>query len=155
MFCWILLLAHVKIPPVEDCEYGLHLKTGILVFDLVFVYGTLRQGEVNHHLLSGAEFCGEHMTRPQYRMLNLGAYPGVVDGGSTAIVGEIYRIDKKQFVHLDRLEAYPVLYNRKLIPTRWGRAWIYLYRGNRSARPVIPSGNWIGQMRKSGPFSLY
>ena len=125
------------------------------MFDLVFVYGTLRQGEVNHHLLSGAEFCGEHVTRARYRMLHLGAYPGVVEGGSTAIVGEIYRVDRKHFVHLDRLEAYPSLYNRKLIPSQWGRAWIYLYRGNRSNRASIPSGNWMGQTKQNGPFSLY
>ena len=125
------------------------------MIDFVFVYGTLRKGEVNHHLLHGAELSGEHMTRPQYRMLNLGAYPGVVEGGTTAICGEIYRVSRMQFVHLDRLEAYPALYNRKLIPTQWGRAWIYLYRGNRNARPVIPSGNWIGQSKQSGPFSLY
>ncbi|MCG8025700.1 MAG: gamma-glutamylcyclotransferase [Candidatus Thiodiazotropha endolucinida] len=125
------------------------------MIELVFVYGTLRRGETNHHLLHGAQFCGEHMTRPHYRMLHLGTYPGVVKGGSTAIHGEIYRVNRKQFIQLDRLEAYPALYNRKLIPTRWGKAWIYLYRGNRNARPVIPSGNWIGQTKQIGPFSLY
>ena len=117
------------------------------MFDLVFVYGTLRQGEVNHHLLSGAEFCGKHVTRARYKMLHLGAYPGVVEGGSTAIVGEIYRVDRKRFVQLDRLEAYPSLYNRKLIPSPWGRAWIYLYRGNRSQRALIASGDWMGQTK--------
>ncbi|MDJ0806895.1 MAG: gamma-glutamylcyclotransferase family protein [Gammaproteobacteria bacterium] len=125
------------------------------MIDLVFVYGTLRRGEVNHQLLQGAEFCGEHSTPAAYRMLHLGAYPGVVEGGSTPIHGEIYRINRKQLVQLDRLEAYPALYNRKLIPTDWGRAWIYLYRGNRKTRSLIHSGNWIGRSKQSGPFSLY
>ncbi len=122
--------------------------------DLVFVYGTLRRGEVNHHLLSGTEFMGVHKTRSGYRMLHLGTYPGVVAGGSTAIEGEVYRVGGKQLVHLDRLEACPRLYSRKLIPTPWGRAWIYLYRGNRLNRAVIPSGNWRGETMSRGPFSL-
>ncbi len=122
--------------------------------DLVFVYGTLRRGEVNHYLLSGAEFMGVHRTRPGYRMLHLGTYPGVVAGGSTAIEGEVYRVNQKRFVHLDRLEAYPRLYSRKLIPTPWGRAWIYLYRGNRGNRRAIPTGSWCGETMSRGPFSL-
>ncbi len=124
------------------------------MLDLVFVYGTLRRGEVNYHLLTGAEFCGVHRTRPRYRMLHLGTYPGVVAGGSTAIEGEVYRVDKRGLAHLDRLEAYPRLYNRKLIPTPWGRAWIYLYCGSRDSRVRIPSGNWHGETMARGPFSL-
>ena len=122
--------------------------------DLVFVYGTLRRDEANHHLLSDAEFCGKHLTRPSYRMLHLGTYPGVVAGGSTAIEGEVYRVDQKGLAHLDRLEAYPRLYTRKLIPTPWGRAWIYLSRGVRANRARIPSGSWDGESMSRGPFSL-
>jgi gamma-glutamylcyclotransferase (GGCT)/AIG2-like uncharacterized protein YtfP len=121
---------------------------------LVFVYGTLRRGEANHHLLAAAEYCGVHTTLPGYRMLHLGTYPGVVAGGSTAIEGEVYRVDGKGFAHLDRLEAYPRLYTRKLIPTPWGRAWIYLYRGSRTSRNLIPSGRWDGETMAHGPFSL-
>jgi gamma-glutamylaminecyclotransferase len=124
------------------------------MLDLVFVYGTLRRGEVNHHLLKDAALLGEHVTPPRYKMLNLGAYPGVVDGGSTAIVGEIYRITQKQFTDLDRLEAYPKLYGRRKIRSPWGRAWIYLYLGNRRNRAVIADGNWSGKGRRLGPFSL-
>ncbi len=127
---------------------------GLYRLNLVFVYGTLRRGEVNHYLLSGAEYCGVHVTRPRYRMLHLGTYPGVVAGGSSAIEGEVYRIDRKQMVNLDRLEAYPRLYTRKLIPTPWGHAWIYLYRGNRDSRSVIPGGNWDGETMSRGPFAL-
>ena len=124
------------------------------MIDLVFVYGTLRRGEVNHHLLSDAEYCGVHLTLPRYRMLHLGTYPGVVAGGATPIEGEVYRVDGNGLVLLDRLEAYPRLYTRKLIPTSWGRAWIYLYRGSRHSRSVIPSGVWCGHTMSCGPFSL-
>ena len=109
---------------------------------LVFVYGTLLAGEVNHYLLSGADLCGAHRTEPCYTMFGLGAYPGVAQGGSTAVFGEVYRVDAKGLKRLDRLEGFPRFYGRVLIPSRYGRAWMYLYRGRTKGRPVIGSGNW-------------
>ena len=109
---------------------------------LVFVYGTLLSGEVNHYLLDGAELIGLHRTEPCYTMFGLGAYPGVARGGSTAIAGEVFRVDGKGLERLDRLEDYPRLYDRDLIPSPYGRAWIYLYRGRRQGRQVIRSGDW-------------
>jgi gamma-glutamylcyclotransferase (GGCT)/AIG2-like uncharacterized protein YtfP len=108
----------------------------------VFVYGTLLAGQVNHHLLVGAELLGPHRTDPCYTMFGLGAYPGVAKGGGTAIRGEIYRVDGGGLERLDRLEDYPRLYDRVLIPSPYGRAWIYLYRGRIKGRSLIPSGDW-------------
>ena len=108
----------------------------------VFVYGTLLRGEVNHHLLAGADWHGPHRTAPCFTLYRVGAYPGVVRGGGTAIVGEVYAVDGVGLRRLDRLEDYPLLYDRHLIPTSYGSAWIYLYRGVVSGRPVIVSGNW-------------
>ena len=108
----------------------------------VFVYGTLRNGEVNHALLNGAAYLGPHVTPPHYKMLHLGACPGVVQKGRTRISGEVYSVDSRMMSVLDRLEGYPQAYKRKLIPTPWGRAWIYLYRGIRNHRVLIPSGQW-------------
>lgn len=109
---------------------------------LVFVYGTLLRGEVNHHRLAGAELLGAWRTEPCFQMFNLGAYPGLARGGRTAVTGEVYRVDGAGLKHLDRLEDYPRLYDRQLIPTRFGRAWIYLYRGDLSGRQVIQGGDW-------------
>lgn len=75
-------------------------------------------------------------------MFNLGAYPGVCRGGRTAVTGEVYRVDSAGLRYLDRLEEYPRLYDRQLIWTPFGRAWIYLYRGDRRGRPVIQGGDW-------------
>ena len=109
---------------------------------LVFVYGTLLSGEVNHYLLTAAEMIGLHRTEPCFTMLDLGAYPGVARGGSTAIAGEIYRIDGKGLERLDRLEDYPRMYDRIRIHSPHGRAWIYVYRGRLQDRQVIRSGDW-------------
>ena len=108
----------------------------------VFVYGTLLRGEVNHDLLDGAPLLGEHRTEPRFTLLLLGAYPGLIGGGRTAVFGEVYRVDEAGLLRLDRLEDYPRLYDRGQIPTPYGRAWVYLYRGRIRNRPVIGSGDW-------------
>lgn len=108
----------------------------------VFVYGTLLRGDVNHRLLNAAEFLGACHTRPCFTMYALGAYPGVARGGETAIAGEVYRVTDGQLRQLDRLEDYPRLFRRIAIPSPFGRAWIYLFRGSRRDRTRIPSGNW-------------
>jgi len=97
----------------------------------VFVYGTLLRGEVNHHLLTAARFLGEHRTEPRFTLLVLGAYPGLVARGDTAVQGEVYAVDAAGLRRLDQLEDYPRLYDRRLIPTDHGSAWVYLYRGPR------------------------
>ena len=108
----------------------------------VFVYGTLKRAQVNHDLLSNATYLGDHQTQPVYKMFHLGSYPGVVKSGSTSISGEVYLVDSLTMSHLDRLEGYPHAYTRELIPTQWGQAWIYLYRGSLGGRQIIQSGHW-------------
>lgn len=108
----------------------------------VFVYGTLLRGEVNHHLLAGARWLGAHRTQPCFTMYLLGAYPGVSRGGGTAVSGEVFRLSGAGLRRLDRLEEFPRLYDRHLITTAFGRAWIYLYRGDTRDRPRIRGGDW-------------
>lgn len=123
---------------------------------LVFVYGTLLSGQVNHRLLDGALRLGEHRTEPRFRLLDLGAYPGALGGGRTAVRGEVYRVSPLGLKRLDRLEDYPRLYGRRLIRTPYGAAWIYLYRGERTRRRPIPGGDWLayaadpGSIRSAG-----
>lgn len=108
----------------------------------VFVYGTLLRGEVNHYLLAAACYLGPHRTDPCFSLHNLGAYPGLARGGHTAISGEIYELGESGLCKLDRLEDYPRLYDRVQVPSRFGRAWIYLYRGSLKDKPLIRSGDW-------------
>jgi len=108
----------------------------------VFVYGTLRDGEPNHRLLKGATRLGTWRTEAAFSMFDLGAYPGVRPGGSTAVAGEVYRVTPQLLARLDRLEDYPRLYDRKPIRTRFGSAWIYLLRRRPTGAPPVPSGCW-------------
>lgn len=108
---------------------------------LIFVYGTLRAGESNHRLLSRSRLLGLHTTPACYTMYDLGDYPGVLPGGSTAVAGEVYRIIPALMRNLDRLEDYPRLYGRVRIPTPWGPAWIYVLQRRPGRRPRL-AGNW-------------
>lgn len=112
----------------------------------VFVYGTLLSGEVNHGLLNGAELLGAWRTEPRFCMISLGAYPGVI-AGENAIYGEVYGVDEATLAGLDRLEDYPRLYGRELIPTDWGAAWIYRFRGPVFDRRIIEGGDWRAATR--------
>lgn len=109
---------------------------------LVFVYGTLRRGQRYHGLLEDAAFLSRHRTAPRYTMVALDGYPGVVEGGDTAIVGELYRVSRRALEALDRLEEVPWLYARRVVPTARGPAWMYLYRGPTSGRTRVPTGDW-------------
>ena len=108
----------------------------------VFVYGTLLRGQVNHHLLAHAERLGPLRTAPCFTLYLLGAYPGAVRGGVSPIHGEVYRVDRAGLRQLDRLEDYPRLYDRQLLPSPYGRVWIYLYRGSVKDRNIIHAGDW-------------
>lgn len=86
---------------------------------LVFVYGTLKRGYSNHHLLAGQAFQGEARTAPGFALFSLGSHPGMVelpsDGGS--VTGEVWSVDKRCLEQLDLLEGTAEgLYRRGLVP---------------------------------------
>jgi gamma-glutamylaminecyclotransferase len=85
----------------------------------VFVYGSLKNGFYNHHVLEGAEFI-TNLTlsrRFGFAMVDVGAYPALVmnDEHKTQILGEVYKINEKIFDRLDGLEGYPEYYSRLLL----------------------------------------
>lgn len=86
-------------------------------FVLVFVYGTLKRGHQRSHVLDGQTFIGEAATTADYRMYNLGDYPGLkeVDPGSgVQVQGEIYQVDQACLRQLDQIEAVDQgLYERR------------------------------------------
>jgi gamma-glutamylcyclotransferase (GGCT)/AIG2-like uncharacterized protein YtfP len=91
----------------------------------LFVYGTLKKGFCNHHVLGNAKFIGAYTTQPRYTMYDMGAYPAIRLDGKTSIVGEVYEINDLELV--DSLEGYPVLYDRTEIETDFGVAWVYYF----------------------------
>lgn len=114
-------------------------------FEMVFVYGSLKMGFPNHRVLQRANgrFVGTHVTDPNFTMVSLHAFPGVVLGGETPITGEVYEVDTLD--PLDSLEGYPSFYTRGLISTPYGHAWMYTLANRHSnidQYPKILSGVW-------------
>jgi gamma-glutamylaminecyclotransferase len=111
---------------------------------LVFVYGSLLRGESNHRVLGGARLVARAITAPRYTLIDLGAFPAILDHGTTSIRGEVYRCDAETLVRLDRLEGHPRFYERRDVVLARGpaRAQGYFLASGRSNAAPIPSGDW-------------
>jgi len=109
----------------------------------IFTYGTLMAGQPNHRLLARAKRIGPARTQPRFDLVDLGPFPGMVTGGTTAVLGEVYEVDRETLAALDRLEGHPRFYERKTIRLANGQ-WIatYIYPQRPSGRPLIESGDW-------------
>ena len=108
----------------------------------VFVYGTLMRGESNHQFLRKARFLGPARTSPGYRLYSVGPYPVLCPGGRQSVTGEVYGVSKRELALLDELEEYPLLYQRRVIITPFGRAWVYFQHQAPARSQLLTSGNW-------------
>ena len=108
----------------------------------IFVYGTRMRGEPNHHYLAQARFLGEARTEPAYTLVSLGAFPAMVPGGQTSVVGELYEIERRTLASLDRLEGHPHFYRRCMVRLEHGTAALtYVFVAARSAHHSRVLGN--------------
>ncbi len=116
---------------------------------VVFVYGTLLQGEPNHGRLADATFLGAATTRAEFVMVDCGPYPALVptDAGGVRVVGEVFAVDDRGLDRLDELEDAPRLYQRVATEFVWsdadggGTGWVYVQPAV-AGRTTIPSGDW-------------
>jgi gamma-glutamylcyclotransferase (GGCT)/AIG2-like uncharacterized protein YtfP len=111
---------------------------------MLFTYGTLMRGYGLHRLLaSGAEPLGAGSVRGT--LLDLGDFPGLVDGAGR-VIGEVYRLDDPELLAvLDRAEGYNFDRRRATVTLATGRrarAWLYRYRGPRDRAVAIPDGDY-------------
>ncbi|MEZ4336276.1 MAG: gamma-glutamylcyclotransferase [Sandaracinaceae bacterium] len=113
----------------------------------IFVYGTLRRGELRAPLLERHR--PRRWTEASIRgaLVHLGAYPGLVHGDDT-ITGELVELDDPAaaLTELDEVEDFlgwgepGSLYLRDVVPVAGTHAWTYRYLG--PPGPPIPSGDW-------------
>jgi gamma-glutamylaminecyclotransferase len=111
---------------------------------LLFVYGTLMRGEGAHALLGpSARFIAEAHTEPCFTLVDMGEYPALVEGGTTAVCGELYEIDAALLPALDRYEDAPEMYERRFLDVGGGTAIAYLLRSELAVGVgSIASGDW-------------
>jgi len=120
-------------PPAEDRSEATFL---------VFVYGTLKRGEANHHWLIEAAFAGRSGL-PGAVLHDLGPFPMAI-AGDGVVWGEVYAVNPATLEQLDRLEGVPRLYQRQPRPLTDGRtAWVYLGRPSQVRHvPALEAGVW-------------
>ncbi|CAH0528893.1 gamma-glutamylcyclotransferase family protein [Vibrio hippocampi] len=98
----------------------------------VFVYGSLKQGFSNDHLMAEAKYLGDGTTQSSdYHLVSLGSYPAALKHGRHPIVGELYQVDDNTFHHLDLLEEHPDFYCREWVAIEDSNgekvaAWLYI-----------------------------
>lgn len=101
----------------------------------LFVYGTLKRGDVRHFLLQGEKRYCEAVTLHPHRLFNCGTYPGLVPCRSgLQIRGEVYVVNDECLTACDEAEGVAAgLYARRMISVRPVNdknaldAWAYLY----------------------------
>jgi gamma-glutamylaminecyclotransferase len=119
----------------------------------VFVYGTLLAGERNHHLLERARLVAEARTHTAFTLYDFGPFPGMVECGDHAIIGEVYEVDEPMLAAMDRLEGHPSFYRRTSIRLEDGsRVEAYLLQPEQvSHRPIIAAASWRARHKETLP----
>ena len=99
---------------------------------LLFVYGTLRRGCRNHHLLRSAEFVGKAHTKKRFALYSTNI-PYVIKWMAVSpIIGEVYRVDAFLLAALDVHEGHPYWYRRERVAVVLDdgeelQAWLYFF----------------------------
>lgn len=120
---------------------------------LLFVYGTTMAGEANHEFLTGARSLGSAVTAPAYDLVDLGGFAAMLEGGDTAVTGELYALSPAHLRLFDELEDHPEYFRRSRIVLEDGRevAAYLLPESQGRPYPRIPSGSWRALRQRRRP----
>ncbi|MCI5773372.1 MAG: gamma-glutamylcyclotransferase [Erysipelotrichaceae bacterium] len=72
----------------------------------LFVYGSLRHQQENHHFLQAATYINEGYVQGSLYTLKDASYPAFIPQGQRMIKGEIYQVDDADLKLCDTLEEY-------------------------------------------------
>lgn len=106
---------------IESCGFSLERQRK----HRVFVYGTLKRGYPNSHLLTNAELEGHFETEEKFPLVVGGEFysPYLLNrqGEGYNVRGEVYRVDDDMLEKLDELERVGINYTRKPVAVRDGQ----------------------------------
>lgn len=123
----------------------------------LFVYGTLKRGQLNHVLVAPYTLSVEP-ARARGRLYDLGLYPALVEGDGL-VEGELLHLRRsdlrKVLALLDRLEGYvpeepsASMYVRRVVEVIvWDgeprEAYTYYYNRDPEGLPRLESAEWTG-----------
>jgi gamma-glutamylcyclotransferase (GGCT)/AIG2-like uncharacterized protein YtfP len=97
---------------------------------LVFVYGTLKQGGPLHDQLGDAVLVDDEAGLPEYTlyMYPKSNIPVMVRESGKEVEGEVYALDWKDITRLDKIEGEGRLYQRHKVTLCNGlKAWAYVW----------------------------
>lgn len=123
---------------------------------LVFVYGSLMQGQSNAHHMPAGSFVRRARTGRGWALVSLGPWPALVVGDGQVhgrVHGEVHAVPTAELPRLDAFEDVPDLYVRRAIALDDGTevdAWVMPARRAQLGEPV-PGGDWRDARPTSGP----
>lgn len=118
---------------------------------LLFVYGTLRQGEAQHGLLASARLLRTASTPPEFSLVEVAPYAALVRGGATSVTGELYEVDLATRRVIDVERQVPLLFTRETIELADGTsADTYLLTSEQvRGRRRLAHGDWKKRFTRS------
>lgn len=74
---------------------------------ILFIYGSLKRGCLNHARIAGQEYLGDATTEPGYRIIEIGQYGGMIrdEKCGLAVKGELWAVDARCLAELDEFEG--------------------------------------------------
>ena len=99
--------------------------------DRVFVYGTLKVGQRNHHLVADLVVAVHLAVLDDHSLWDCGSHPAARPAPGSRVDGEVLvlREPREALRRLDELEEHPDVYRRRRARVRVGdtsaRAWFY------------------------------
>ena len=112
----------------------------------IIAYGTLMTGEPNHRFCRNAVAIQPCTITGTLYDTGWG-FPAFVPGETGTVRAELIEIPVADWPAMDRLEGYPRLYDRMLVPSTLEdgstvEAWVYVMNRLPPQAKVIPSGDW-------------
>ena len=99
---------------------------------ILFIYGSLKRGHLNHRRIADQEYLGNAVTQPHYRIISLGKYGGLIrdDTNGLAVKGELWAVSRCALLELDDFEIGEGLWARFPVEVvGYGLAEAYFWTG--------------------------
>ena len=112
---------------------------------LIVTYGSLRKGHGNNRLLRDSELKSTEVINIPYRMISLGAFPGLIPSPENHdITVEIWEVNDYTYRSVECLEGWPSFYQKALVLTSLGEVEVYVLESPRyqSGYDSVESGDW-------------
>ncbi|MBX3126948.1 MAG: gamma-glutamylcyclotransferase [Polyangiaceae bacterium] len=110
----------------------------------LFVYGTFLSGEREHDVIAQATPHGTVKTAPGYTLVEVRALAGLLQGGDSAVTGELWEVSYAVLSACDKRRDHPALYVRQDVRLADGSVAHAYFLRREQARGLrrIRGGDW-------------